>query len=45
MTGSLIDGEQGGFKVGREFVDQIFTIKQIGEKAREKKTQTVCGFY
>ena len=36
MTGGLIDGEQEGFRTGR-CIDQIFTLKQIGEKAREKK--------
>ena len=37
MTGGLIDDEQGGFKDGTGCVDQIFTLKEIGEKAREKK--------
>ena len=31
-----IDGEQRGFRAGRECVDQIFTLKQIGEKTQEK---------
>ena len=44
MTGGLIDDEQGGFRAGRGCVDQIFTLKQIGEKAREKK-RSVCGFH
>ena len=44
VTGSLIDDEQGGFSAGRVCVDQIFTLKQIGEKAR-KKMQSVCGFH
>ena len=35
MTGGLIDDEQGGFREGRGCVDQMFTLKQIGEKARE----------
>ena len=35
----LIDDEKG-----RGCVDQIFTLKQIGEKAWEKK-RSVCGFY
>ena len=30
---SLICDEQGEFRAGRECVDQIFTLKQIGEKA------------
>ena len=33
VTKDLIDDEQGGFKVGRGCVDQIFTLKQIGKKA------------
>ena len=41
MTDGLIDDEQGGFRAGRDCVDQIFTLKQIGEKAWEKK----CGVY
>ena len=45
MNGGLIDEEQGGFRKGRGRVDQIFILKQIGEKAQEKKTQSVCGFY
>ena len=40
----LTDDEQGGFRAGRGCVDQIFPLKQIGEKVREKKTQSVCGF-
>ena len=37
VTGGLIDDEQGNFRAGKGCVDQIFTLKQIGEKAREKK--------
>ena len=33
----LIEDEQGGFRAGMGFVDQIFTLKQIGEKTRGKK--------
>ena len=33
VTGGLIDDEQGGFRSGRGLVDQIFPLKQIGEKA------------
>ena len=36
MTGDLIDDEHGRFRAGRGCVDQIFTLKQIGEKTREK---------
>ena len=44
MTGVLIDDEQGDFRVGRGCVDHIFTLKQIGEKAREKKHRVYVGF-
>ena len=44
MTGGLIDDEQGGFTEGRGCVDQIFTLNQIGEKAREKKGRLYVGF-
>ena len=37
MTKGLIDDEQGRFMSWRGYVDQIFTLEQIGEKAREKK--------
>ena len=39
VTEGLMDDEQKGFRAGRGCVDQIFFLKQIGEKAR------VCGFY
>ena len=29
----LIEDEQGDFRAGRGCVDQIFTLKEIGEKA------------
>ena len=44
VTGGLIDDEQRGFRGGRGSVDQMFTLKQIGEKVQEKK-QSLCGFY
>ena len=44
VTGGLSDDEQGGFRAGRECVDQIFTLKQIGEKAKEKKRRVYVGF-
>ena len=31
------------FGVGRGCVDQIFTLKQIGEKAQEKKCNVYVG--
>ena len=44
VTWGLIDDEQGGFRAGRGCVDQIFKLKQIGEKAREKKRTVYVGF-
>ena len=44
MTGGLIDDQQGGFRAGRMCVDHIFRLKQIGEKAREKKHRMYVGF-
>ena len=44
VTGDLIDDEQGGFRTGRGHLDQIFTLNQIGEKAREKKCKVFEGF-
>ena len=43
VTGGLTDDEQGGLRAGRSCVDQIFTIKHIGEKAREKKRIVYMG--
>ena len=40
----LIDDEQGGFRAGKGCVDQIFTLKQIGEKSQEKKRGEDVGF-
>ena len=44
VTEGLIDDEQGGFIAGSGCVDQIFTLKQRGEKAREKKHRVYVGF-
>ena len=33
-----------GFRAARECVDQIFTLKQRGEKAKEKKRRVYVGF-
>ena len=44
VTRGLIDNEQGGIRAGRGCVDQIFTLKQIGEKAREKKRKVYVVF-
>ena len=40
----LFDDVHGGFRAGKECVDQVFTLKQIGEKAREKKCRVYGGF-
>ena len=45
LTEGLTDDEQGSFRAGRGCVDQIFTIMEIGEKARETKMKSVCRFY
>ena len=44
MNEGLIDDEQGGFRAGMECVGQIFTLKQICEKAREKLCRVYVGF-
>ena len=44
VTGNLSDDEQEVFRARSGCVEQIFTLKEIGEKAREKK-RSVCGFY
>ena len=44
LTEGLIDDEQGGFRAGRGCGDQIFAIKQIGEKARESECRVYVGF-
>ena len=35
VNGGLIDYKQGGFRAGKGFVEHIFTLKQIDEKARD----------
>ena len=35
VTVGLTDDEQGGFRAERGYVDQIFTLNQIDEKAQE----------
>ena len=44
MTEGLIVEEQGGFRAGRGCVEQIFTLNQVDEKAREKKCRVYVGF-
>ena len=40
----MIEDEQGDFRAGRGCEDQIFTLKHIGEKAREKKRRVYMCF-
>ena len=44
VTEGLIADVQEGFRAGRGCVDQIFTLKEIGEKAWERKCGTYVGF-
>ena len=44
MTEDLIGGEQGDFRSGKGCVDEIFTVKHIGEKAREKTRMFYMNF-
>ena len=39
VTGGLVDEKQGGFRAGMGCVDQIFILKQVDEKAQEKKVE------
>ena len=44
VTEGLIDDEQWDSGAGRECVDKILTLRQIGEKSREKKSRVYVGF-
>ena len=44
VTEGLIYDEQGGFRAERGCVNQIFTLKQIGEKVQEKKHRVYVDF-
>ena len=44
VFGGLIDDEEVGFRAKRGCVDQIFALKQIGEKVQEKKSRVYVGF-
>src|SRR5678815_3305278 len=44
VTEGLIGEEQGAFRSSRGCVDQIFTLKQMIEKMREKKNKLYLGF-
>ena len=44
-AGILVDSVRlGGFRAGKGCVYQIFTLRQIGEKAREKERRVNVGF-
>ena len=36
ITKGLADDEEGGFRSGKIYINQIFTLKQLCETAREK---------
>ena len=44
VTKGLTGDDQGVFRAGKGCLDQIFTLKQIGEKAREKKCRVYVNF-
>ena len=44
VTEGWIHDEEGGFRTGKGCVNQIFTLKQIGEKGRVKKFGEYVGF-
>ena len=44
VTKCFINDEQGRVRAGRGCVHLIFTIKQMGEKVREKKCRVYVGF-
>ena len=44
ITKDLVGEEQGGFREGRGCVDQVFTLRMLGEKRREKKKDLYVCF-
>ena len=44
LTVRMIDDEQGCFRTGNRCANQIFTLNQIGEKARKKKRRVYVCF-
>ena len=44
MNEGLVDDGQRNFRSGRVCLDDIFTLKQIGEKAQEKKRRVYMDF-
>ena len=45
MTERVAYDNQGGFRSGRRHVNQIISLKQLGEKARKKKKVYVAFTY
>lgn len=44
ITDGMIGDEQGGFRAGRGCVDQVFAVRQLTEKARERGQKVYAGF-
>ena len=44
VTEGLIDDEQSDFKSRTGYIDQIFWLRQIGEKAYDEKWKVYVGF-
>ena len=44
VTKDLIKVEQRVFQIKEQCVDKVFTLKQIGEKGREKRKKVYVGF-
>ena len=44
LTGDKVMDEQGGFRLGRGCIDQIFAVKQIVEKIIEKNKKVYMAF-
>ena len=44
VTEGLIGEEQGGYRKGKGCVDQIFAVKQVCEKAKERGPKVYMGF-
>ena len=44
VSRGFIDDKRGGFREGSGCVNHIFTLKQVGEKARENKSTVYVGF-
>ena len=43
-TNEQVAEEQGGFRYDRGYIDQIFVLKKLVEKYREKKTEMYITF-